>query len=473
VNSTTFQEFDFDNVLRQTLATQKFDTPTPVQLAAIPSALEGRDILASAQTGSGKTAAFVLPILHRLSRERARPEKGLPRALILAPTRELAGQIAEVITIFSRNLRLSSAVIYGGVGKGPQIQALRRGVDIVVATPGRLLDLMGERYISLKRVNTIVLDEADRMLDMGFIPDVKRIIRDLPTERQSLFFSATLPGPVVELADQLLTNPVRVSVEKTKANTPDINQQVMFVQRGDKRDALRMILTEYGSYRALVFTRTKHRARDLAKYLGKNGIASDDLHGNKSQNARTRALTAFHKGKIQVLVATDIASRGIDVDDIDHVINFELPNESESYVHRIGRTARAGKAGVALSFCDESEVAHLTLIQKELSLAIPVSSDHPYHAAAVQDAATRAAQPRQRTGGAGRTDGAGRPGGRGRPAGKPRAGGGSRGSYNSYDSSRGGAIGGRGGAAGHDAPGAGNGARRSRGPRAARPARSR
>lgn len=454
MNTTTFQEFDFDTVLRQTLVAQKFDTPTPVQLKAIPSALAGRDILASAQTGSGKTAAFVLPILHRLSRERVRPEKGLPRALILAPTRELAGQIAEVISIFSRNIRLSSTVIYGGVGKGNQIQALRRGVDIVVATPGRLLDLMGEGYISLKRINTIVLDEADRMLDMGFIPDVKRIIRELPAERQSLFFSATLPAPVVELADRLLTDPVRVSVAKTTENTPDIDQQIMFVERSNKRDALRMILTEYGSYRALVFTRTKHRARDLAKYLGKNGIASDDLHGNKSQNARTRALTAFHKGKIQVLVATDIASRGIDVNDIDHVINFELPNESESYVHRIGRTARAGKAGVALSLCDESEVANLTLIQKELSLAIPVSADHPYHAAAVAEAAIRAAQPRQRTGGGGRATGTRHTRGGGRSGGAGRTGGGGR-------------------PAGNRTGDGGNPARPSRGPRAARPNRSR
>lgn len=393
--NTSFQDFSFDETLRQALAAQKFHQPTPVQSRAIPAALEGRDILASAQTGSGKTAAFVLPMLQRLSVERVRPERGRPRALILAPTRELAGQINEVITAFSRNLRLSSAVIYGGVGKGAQIQALRRGVDIVVATPGRLLDLMGEHHLSLDRVGTIVLDEADRMLDMGFIPDVKRIIRELPAQRQSLFFSATLPAPVVELADQLLTDPVRVSVEKTKENTPDINQQIMFVARDQKRDALRMILTEYGSYRALVFTRTKYGARNLAKYLGKNGISSDDLHGDKSQNARTRALAAFHRGKIQVLVATDIASRGIDVENIDHVINFELPHESESYVHRIGRTARAGKAGVALSFCDESEVPHLTLIQKELSLAIPVSSDHPYHAATVAEAAVRAAQPRQ------------------------------------------------------------------------------
>lgn len=394
MNNTTFQEFHFDNTLRRTLTAQNFHTPTPVQLQAIPAAIEGRDILASAQTGSGKTAAFVLPTLHRLSREQVRPERGLPRALILAPTRELAGQIGDVISTFSRNLRLSSAVIYGGVGKGGQINALRRGVDIVVATPGRLLDLMSERYISLKRVTTIVLDEADRMLDMGFIPDVNRIIKELPVKRQALFFSATLPAPVVALADQLLTDPVRITVESTKATTPDINQQIMFVSRDRKRDALRMILTEYGSYRALVFTRTKHRARDLAKYLGKNGISSDDLHGDKSQNARTRALTAFHRGKIQVLVATDIASRGIDVNDIDHVINYELPNESESYVHRIGRTARAGKTGVALSLCDESEVANLTIIQKALRHAIPVVSDHPFHAEQVAENALLAGRPR-------------------------------------------------------------------------------
>lgn len=286
------------------------------------------------------------------------------------------------------------------------------------------------------------------MLDMGFIPDVKRIIKELPEQRQSLFFSATLPAPVVELADRLLTNPVRVSVEKTRENTPDINQQIMFVTRDQKRDALRMILTEYGSYRALVFTRTKYGARNLAKYLGKNGISSDDLHGDKSQNARTRALTAFHRGKIQVLVATDIASRGIDVEDIDHVINFELPHESESYVHRIGRTARAGKAGVALSFCDESEVSHLTLIQKELSLAIPVTSDHRYHATAVAEAAVRAAQPRQRSGGPGRAGGNNRAGGRGRQNNAYHAGGEARGGE-----ARGGSRNGARGPGGNGGPG--------------------
>lgn len=389
MNSNTFNDFAFDQPLRRALAAENFDIPTPVQQEAIAPALEGRDILASAQTGSGKTAAFALPILHRLAQENARPVPGRPRALVLAPTRELAGQIAEVLNTFGRSLRLTTAVIYGGVGKGGQISALRRGVDIVVATPGRLLDLMGERYISLNRVTTIVLDEADRMLDMGFIPDVKRIIRELPAERQSLFFSATLPGPVVELADQLLTNPVRINVKATRETTPDIDQQIMFVARDQKRDALRMILTEHGSYRALVFTRTKHRARDLAKYLGKNGISSDDLHGDKSQNARARALTAFHRGKIQVLVATDIASRGIDVDDIDHVINYELPNESESYTHRIGRTARAGKAGIALSLCDESELANLSVIQKALRHAIPVHADHPFHSSSVAAAAIR------------------------------------------------------------------------------------
>ncbi len=393
----TFQNFDFDTELRQALTKENFHTPTPVQQLAIPAALAGRDILASAQTGSGKTAAFVLPLLHRLGSIRKRPERGRPRALILAPTRELAGQINEVITTFSRNLRLTAAVVYGGVGKGGQIQALRRGVDIVTATPGRLLDLMGENYLSLDRIETIVLDEADRMLDMGFIPDVKRIIRELPEQRQSLFFSATMPQPVVALAAQLLTDPERIVVESTPETKPDINQHVMFVEKNQKRDALRMILTEYGSYRALVFTRTKYGARNLAKYLGKNGISSDDLHGDKSQNARTRALTAFHRGKIQVLVATDIASRGIDVDDIDHVINYELPHESESYVHRIGRTARAGKAGVALSFCDESEVPHLMTIQKDLRSEIPVSADHPFHAAAVASAAVAAAAPRRQS----------------------------------------------------------------------------
>lgn len=389
MNEISFRDLNLSESLLRSLVSKGFETPTPVQADAIPMILAGHDLLASAQTGSGKTAAFALPILQLLSQEHGRPERRRPRALVLAPTRELAGQIGEVFEIFSRNLRLSTTVIFGGVGKSGQISALQRGVDVAVATPGRLLDLVHEGSIVLDRVQMIVLDEADRMLDMGFIPDVERIVRRLPAQRQSLFFSATLPAEVVRLANKMLTEPVRVSVESSEENTPQIDQHVMFVARESKRDALRNILSESGSFRALVFTRTKYRARDLSRYLGKNGITSDDLHGDKSQNARTRALANFHAGKIQVLVATDIASRGIDVNDIDHVINFELPNEAESYVHRIGRTARAGKAGIALSLCDDSELDNLAVIQKALQGPIPVMSDHPFHAPAIAAAAAR------------------------------------------------------------------------------------
>lgn len=387
MNNPTFLDLELSEPILRTLSAEGFHTPTPVQAQTIPLILAGRDILASAQTGSGKTAAFVLPILQLLAAEQAKPEPRRPRALILAPTRELAAQIGEVLETFTRGMRLSTAVIYGGVGKQPQIKALSRGAQIVVATPGRLLDLMGEGELTLDRVGYIVLDEADRMLDMGFIPDVERIIKRLPNERQSLFFSATLPPEVIRLANAMLTNPERISVESERSDEIRIDQHIMFMERDDKRDALRAVLTERGSYRALVFTRTKYKAKNVAKYLGKNGIRSDDLHGDKSQTARTRALADFHSGKIQVLVATDIASRGIDVDDIDHVVNYELPNEAESYVHRIGRTARAGRTGTALSFCDESELANLTIIERGLRHQIPVLADHPHHAAKIASAA--------------------------------------------------------------------------------------
>jgi ATP-dependent RNA helicase RhlE len=387
MDTPSFGELALNEQLLRTLDSEGLQTPTPVQAQAIPLILAGRDVLASAQTGSGKTAAFALPIIQGLSLERARPVPNHPRVLVLAPTRELAAQIALVFDTLASGLRLSTTVVCGGVGKAPQVKALDRGVHIMVATPGRLLDLMGERVVSLDHAETVVLDEADRMLDMGFIPDVERIVRRLPTRRQSLFFSATLPPDVVRLASTMLTDPARVAVEHATAEKPDIAQQVLFVARNRKRDALRAILSERSSYRALVFTRTKYRARDLARYLQKNGIASDDLHGDKSQNARTRALQRFHAGTIQVLVATDIASRGIDVDEIDHVVNFELPSESDSYVHRIGRTARAGRSGSALSFCDETELEKLSVIQKGLGCTIPVLTDHAFHAVDLANAA--------------------------------------------------------------------------------------
>jgi len=423
-----FTTFQFAPSLATSLADLGFVTPTPVQRDAIAPAIEGRDILASAQTGSGKTAAFVLPILHRLmgadGNDARRPLPQKPRALILAPTRELAGQIADVIGTFVKGSRISYTVVFGGVNKRPQMTAMRRGVDILVATPGRLLDLMNERVIELDRIETIVLDEADRMLDMGFIPDVRRIISALPAKRQSLFFSATLPTEVKRLSEEMLNNPVRVSVESEAGSTPDIAQHMLFVTRDQKRDALRMLLTEQRSFRALVFTRTKHKAKDIAYHLRKNGISADDLHGNKSQNARQRALRDFHSGKVHVLVATDIASRGIDVEDIDQVINYELPNEPESYVHRIGRTARAGRSGSAFSLCDNTELTNLRDIQKALDQQIPVMEDHPFHDAEIAAGAARSgrssskAPSRNRSAG---RDGAPRNGGGGR-GGAPRGG---------------------------------------------------
>lgn len=414
-----FTSFQFSQTLTATLAREGFVEPTPVQRDAIPPALGGRDVLASAQTGSGKTAAFVLPILHQLSggsggRPSRRPTPGRPRALILAPTRELAGQIAEVVATFSEGTRLSHVVIFGGVNKSRQVSALRRGVDIAVATPGRLLDLMNEGAVALGDVRTLVLDEADRMLDMGFIPDVRRILRAVPERRQSLFFSATLPAEVTRLAEEMLTEPVTVSVARTTETAPQIDQHVLYVERQSKRDALRMLLTERRSFRAIVFTRTKYKARDIARHLNKHGITADDLHGNKSQNARQRALQAFHSGKIHVLVATDIASRGIDVEDIDQVINFELPNEAESYVHRIGRTARAGRSGSAFSLCDDTELGSLRDIARSTGSRIPAYTDHPFHHAATAERAAAATAPAPRSGG--KPGGARNRGGRGAPS---------------------------------------------------------
>ncbi len=395
MDKVTFRELDLDDSMLSELNRQGFEQPTPIQTEAIPVILSGRDLLASAQTGSGKTAAFALPMIQLLAGERRRPAPRRPRALILAPTRELAAQIGQVFAIFSRGTRVSRTVVFGGVGKRPQIDALARGVDVVIATPGRLLDLMGEGALSLDHVRTIALDEADRMLDMGFIPDVERIIRRLPDTRQSLFFSATLPPTIVKLANAMLSEPVRVAVESTETTRPQIDQEIMFVLREDKKEALRLILDDCD--RALVFTRTKYGASKLSRYLGKNGITSDDLHGDKSQNARTRALNDFHSGRIRVLVATDIASRGIDVENIDHVINFELPREAESYVHRIGRTARAGKQGRALSLCDSSELPNLSSIQKTLDCVIPVNSDHPFHCGDAAAAATSLVRKNERT----------------------------------------------------------------------------
>ena len=355
----------------KTLEKIGFQIPTPIQAASIPPLLEGRDLLGAAETGTGKTAAFALPILARLEADPKPHKARAPRVLILAPTRELAIQIGENFRTFSQGMRITSAVVFGGVGQNPQVQAMLRGVDVLVATPGRLLDLMNQGHIALGALEVFVLDEADRMLDMGFIHDVKRVIAVLPRKRHSMFFSATFPAEVVELAQRLLTDPVQVTVAKSGTTAERIDQSVIFAETPEKYVILEKYLGENDVSRALVFTRTKHGANRLAERLEKAGIGAAAIHGNKSQTARQRALEGFRSGDLRVLVATDIAARGIDIDDISHVINFELPNIPESYVHRIGRTARAGASGTAVSFCTHEERPFLKDIEKLIRQQVP------------------------------------------------------------------------------------------------------
>lgn len=365
--------------IQKALKTEEYETPTPIQERAIPSILAGRDIIGSAQTGTGKTAAFAIPILQILARNKdiVRDARQI-RALILAPTRELAIQIGESFEAYGRYLSLQTTVIYGGVSQGSQTAALRSGVDILVATPGRLLDLIGQRFVNIHHVEMFVLDEADRMLDMGMVHDVKRIIAQLPTKKQSLLFSATMPQGVSELINSILTNPVKIEVEATSSTVESIKQEVYYVDGVDKVDLLIHLLKNKEIVSALVFTRTKRRADKVSKALEKEGIKCKAIHGDKSQNARQAALTSFKNREIRVLVATDVAARGIDVDELSHVINFDLPNISETYVHRIGRTGRAGFGGVAISFCDNEEREFLTDIEKLINKKIEIIKDHPY-----------------------------------------------------------------------------------------------
>ena len=372
-----FTELDLIAPLARAVADEGYEIPTPIQSRCIPYLLAGRDLLGCAQTGTGKTAAFALPVLQGLEKSGGR--KKVIRVLIMTPTRELAAQIGESFETYGRHLSLTSTVIFGGVGQRKQERALRRGPDILVATPGRLLDLMGQKLISLEHLEYFILDEADRMLDMGFIHDVRRVIDVLPDKRQSLFFSATMPPAVSKLADRMLTDPVRVDVAPQTKTADRIAQSLMFVDKGKKRMLLATLLDDTAISRALVFSRTKHGADRVCKYLVNKNISAGAIHGNRSQNARTRALDGFRNGKLRVLVATDIAARGIDVDGVTHVINLDLPNESESYVHRIGRTARAGRAGVAISFCSGAEVEYLRSIERLIKQDIPVDIDHDFH----------------------------------------------------------------------------------------------
>lgn len=375
----TFNELSLIDPILKALNTEGYTTPTPIQEQAIPIVLQRRDLLGCAQTGTGKTAAFAIPILQLLVEEQPNPRGQHPiKALILTPTRELAIQIGESFTAYGRHTGIRNLVVFGGVSQKAQTDALRAGTDVLIATPGRLLDLIGQGFIRLSTIRYFVLDEADRMLDMGFIHDVKRVITHLPARRQTLFFSATMPAEIQKLANTILVNPTKVEVTPASSTVDAIEQSVYFVEKKDKKSLLVHLLKNPAIETALVFTRTKHGADKITRDIVKAGVKAEAIHGNKSQNARQRALDNFKNRQTRVLVATDIAARGIDVEDLSHVINFELPNIPETYVHRIGRTGRAGASGVALSFCDEEERAFLKDINKLIAKVIPVVEDHPY-----------------------------------------------------------------------------------------------
>lgn len=376
----TFQELNIINPILKAIAFEGYEVPSPIQIAAIPILLEGKDILASAQTGTGKTAAFAIPIIQLLQ------GKTIPqgynkhiKALILAPTRELAEQIKDSFRTYSRGLGLKTEVIYGGVSQRNQETALNKGVDVLIATPGRLIDLMNQGLVHLDQVEFFVLDEADRMLDMGFIHDVKRITSKIPTKRQTMLFSATIPNEILKLANELLSNPSRIEVTPPEAMIDKIEQSLFYVSKKEKINLLLDLMVNPLLKSILVFTRTKHGANKLVKELLSYGVKADAIHGNKSQNKRQTALLNFKTGKLRVLVATDIAARGIDIDELSHVINFDLPETAETYVHRIGRTGRAGFSGEAYSFCSQDEVQLLIAIEKHIKMHIPVNDKHPFH----------------------------------------------------------------------------------------------
>lgn len=379
--------------IQKAVSEEGYSTPTPIQAKAIGHLLAGRDLLGCAQTGTGKTAAFILPILHHLTLHKLPLQRCRPRVLVLAPTRELAAQIGESIRAYGRHLAIKHTVIFGGVGQYPQVAALNRGVDIVVATPGRLLDLQQQRHVRLDGIEVFVLDEADRMLDMGFIPDVRRIVAALPPRRQSLLFSATLAPEVIALARNMVRDPVHVSVTPEQPTVEKIDQKVLFVDRKDKPILLVTLLKNPAINKVLVFTQMKHVANRVADVLLSAGITTSVIHGNKSQSARTQAMIGFKMGRVRVLVATDIAARGIDVDGITHVINYDLPNEAQTYVHRIGRTARAGAKGDAVSFCSAEERDFLRDIERLIRKGVPADLTHAYHSETARNATGAAARP--------------------------------------------------------------------------------
>jgi len=371
----TFDSLGLIDPILRAVSEAGYAKPTAIQQQSIPVVLDGRDLIGCAQTGTGKTAAFAIPMLQALAAAtgRGNSQKRVPRALILAPTRELGIQIGENFAQYAKFLNVRQAVIFGGVSQVPQVQKLQNGVDVLIATPGRLLDLINQGYVHLGKIEYLVLDEADNMLDMGFIHDIKRIMKHVPQQRQTLFFSATMPPAIRKFANTILRNPVEINVSPVSSAAKSVEQSVYFIEKKQKTQLLFKVLEDHDIQQSLVFTRTKHGADRLARQLTKNGIKTACIHGNKSQNARQKALFDFKKGDLRILIATDIAARGIDIQDLPHVINYDLPNDSETYVHRIGRTGRAGKGGIAFSFCSEEEKSNLQSIQKLIGFRLAVA----------------------------------------------------------------------------------------------------
>ncbi len=394
----SFTELGLALPITRALADERYVTPTPIQAQTIPPAMAGRDIVGIAQTGTGKTAAFALPILHQIFGNRTRPEKKTCRVLVLSPTRELSGQIVDSFKTYGRHMNVSVTLAIGGVPMGRQVRALMHGVEVLVATPGRLLDLVQGNALRLNQVEHLVLDEADRMLDMGFIHDIRKIIAKVPAKRQTLFFSATMPKEIEDLARAMLNNPVRVAVTPVASTVERITQRVVHVAKADKPALLVDTLRAETIDRVLVFTRTKHGADKVVRQLSQKGIAAEAIHGNKSQGQRDRALQAFRAGRVRTLIATDIAARGIDVDGVSHVVNYDLPNVPESYVHRIGRTARAGAEGIAISFCDGEERAFLRSIERLIGITIPASGQVVAETGGHRDRSHNGARPRNGNG---------------------------------------------------------------------------
>jgi len=390
---SSFHNFGLGDAITRALAEEKYGTPTPIQAQTIPTVMSGRDVIGIAQTGTGKTAAFALPILHRLAANPRPPARKCCRILVLSPTRELSGQILDSFRAYGRHLRIRAALAIGGVSMGAQVRSLLSGVDVLVATPGRLLDLVRSNALRLDEVECFVLDEADRMLDMGFIHDIRKVVAKLPIRRQTLMFSATMPRAIAVLAAHMLRDPVKVAVAPVASTVERVEQRVIRVDRAAKPAVLIETLRRETIDRVLVFTRTKHGADKVVRGLNRAGISAEAIHGNKSQNQRERVLAAFRKGEVRILVATDIAARGIDVDGVSHVVNFDLPNVPETYVHRIGRTARAGAEGIAISLCDGEEVAFLRDIEKLIRMSIPVSDRRTDQRGAEPPAVKRAAPP--------------------------------------------------------------------------------